>query len=873
MRRGERAQLSIEYLSAYAWMFLGLFIVIAVLFYFDVFSAEKYLDDSCTTGDQIRCLDAFVDENEVVILNIVNNLEQEILVTNLTVRDQEVVLINFPVYISGHAGKKKLSFNITSMEYGEQDKVKLDILITYHTTIGGADHNTSGTLIATVQQQNAIAFIPNICGDGWQSGNEECDGSDKVGCGDDAYNCNATCYCEYCGDLIINGPEYCEQGDISANPSYKGALSSNSSLNYSCKPGECTWEYCGDRFFNANFEECDPSSNTYISPYNAIPFVNLFFGNYFYYNLYICAAPNDFTSAPKNLGCVLPVCGDGFLQAQGDPTNFANPDYRMNISNNVIYGIEECDTTIVDGSVEVSGSSCFKCHLLSCGDGYWTDAATWSAEFGYAGTYDEVCDGSVFDYFSPENMSDIAWLDYTNGCEEAPFYHPSQNYLHYSCNSCAGCDKYNDGVFQFDREYCDELPVFDFWNVISLETQCLQTLQANYSLLPGFHDSEIYEFTFQLDMNHSEKPISFHGCDEGFCEFNGDGVLQLGESGEPECDRGSARYGAQIGSYETIPVHFFLDQDVSRCDPSPLGPDYYCQPEGTCGTYDDNIFNPLYEECDAGQKHLDNNLTYVQCTNTFPGLQWDAFHTCDMGICHYCGDGIAEFIYGEECDGEDYCSKETCKIKRSSFVTSTTYFGDLTSYADGLVDPSSGEPLDAESNIFLIADAICYAHASAMLAQPTPSVLLEKGGYWVALISTQETAARDRLAGVQSASPIFTTEQYTGDLNQLVFASDFGHIFADGSGAIEHPLSFTEEGIELDITEDAWTGSNHLLDMQKDINCKSWASSESSETGIDGSTSSTDKSWADNDKERCSSENHLYCAWIKQETFDYTGLE
>ena len=52
-----KAQSSVEYLTTFAWAFIGLLVTVGTLSYFGLFDSAHYTPESCHSGTQILCAD------------------------------------------------------------------------------------------------------------------------------------------------------------------------------------------------------------------------------------------------------------------------------------------------------------------------------------------------------------------------------------------------------------------------------------------------------------------------------------------------------------------------------------------------------------------------------------------------------------------------------------------------------------------------------------------------------------------------------------------------------------------------------------------------------------------------------------------------
>tara|TARA_Y100000310_G_scaffold81332_1_gene77922 strand:+ start:511 stop:1026 length:516 start_codon:yes stop_codon:yes gene_type:complete len=80
MKKEVKSQAALEFLTTYAWAFLGILITIGALYYFGIFDFSKFLPQKCLFPSQFECLDfSFVGEptNEVRF-KLVNNMGEPI---------------------------------------------------------------------------------------------------------------------------------------------------------------------------------------------------------------------------------------------------------------------------------------------------------------------------------------------------------------------------------------------------------------------------------------------------------------------------------------------------------------------------------------------------------------------------------------------------------------------------------------------------------------------------------------------------------------------------------------------------------------------------------------------------------------------------
>lgn len=136
------------------------------------------------------------------------------------------------------------------------------------------------------------------CGDDHKSINEECDDGNT----NDGDGCSASCIIEFCGDGIVNN-----DGAANTNGAEECDLGSENDDYGQCR-SDCRYGYCGDGFYQPQYEDCDPQAA-------------------------------DSEDCPSD--CELVICGD-----------------------NNVEGDEECD----DGN-EDSGDGCSSECVVECGNG------------------------------------------------------------------------------------------------------------------------------------------------------------------------------------------------------------------------------------------------------------------------------------------------------------------------------------------------------------------------------------------------------------------------------------------------------------------------------------------------------------------------
>jgi hypothetical protein len=84
--KNKKGQAAMEFLTTYGWAFLVIIVVIAGLYYMDVFDFSRALPTTCSLDHRIECGDAFsIDENGAVALSLKNNLNEDVTITGLKI--------------------------------------------------------------------------------------------------------------------------------------------------------------------------------------------------------------------------------------------------------------------------------------------------------------------------------------------------------------------------------------------------------------------------------------------------------------------------------------------------------------------------------------------------------------------------------------------------------------------------------------------------------------------------------------------------------------------------------------------------------------------------------------------------------------------
>src|SRR3989338_2176543 len=92
-----KSQVALEFLTTYAWAFLGIMVTLGALYYFGVFNFSKYLPQECIFPSQFECVAfSFVGTNDEVRFRLVNNVGETIYVKDYTIENDLPTSLSCP---------------------------------------------------------------------------------------------------------------------------------------------------------------------------------------------------------------------------------------------------------------------------------------------------------------------------------------------------------------------------------------------------------------------------------------------------------------------------------------------------------------------------------------------------------------------------------------------------------------------------------------------------------------------------------------------------------------------------------------------------------------------------------------------------------
>ena len=164
MNTNRRSQAAIEYLVTYGWVFVVILAAIAVLTYFDVLSVSNYLPEQCEFGQQMSCVDHYLDTDGTMLLRFKNLYGANITIVNATVYDLETEDFEqiFVGVVGGTLGSSspvtipvneiaRVEFDL-GREYLEGRKERVVMQLTFRRQAGVQEHQVAGTVFSEVSE-------------------------------------------------------------------------------------------------------------------------------------------------------------------------------------------------------------------------------------------------------------------------------------------------------------------------------------------------------------------------------------------------------------------------------------------------------------------------------------------------------------------------------------------------------------------------------------------------------------------------------------------------------------------------------------------------------------------------------------------------
>jgi len=161
MKKEVRSQAALEFLTTYAWAFLGILITLGALYYFGIFDFSKFLPQKCLFTSQFECTDfSFVGDE--VRFELVNNIGETIDIKGYDITNDASSPLSCtnPGTISNWLAGEERDFTFTSCTngvfiQGERTEAKISVTYCAPATAGcltgsSVDHTVNGKITAVV---------------------------------------------------------------------------------------------------------------------------------------------------------------------------------------------------------------------------------------------------------------------------------------------------------------------------------------------------------------------------------------------------------------------------------------------------------------------------------------------------------------------------------------------------------------------------------------------------------------------------------------------------------------------------------------------------------------------------------------------------
>lgn len=147
---GKRGQAAIEYLVTYGWTILIIIVTFGLILYFDVLSPSKFLPQQCEFGEQIKCVDMYLDQNSFMI-KFLNNFPKEIKITDVQSDEYTIQPCDLDVIIKpSEIGQLNCSIANPNYYPGEKKQIRLKIQFSRNSPTA-PKHEIKGVFVTTVE--------------------------------------------------------------------------------------------------------------------------------------------------------------------------------------------------------------------------------------------------------------------------------------------------------------------------------------------------------------------------------------------------------------------------------------------------------------------------------------------------------------------------------------------------------------------------------------------------------------------------------------------------------------------------------------------------------------------------------------------------
>jgi len=156
----KKSQAALEFLTTYAWAFIVIIIVIAVIAYFGILRPQRILPDRCNFNVGFECMAYKIGSDGTFNLRLKNNLNQVVTVTGTQLSTESVTTFlcttNSTNPADWGAGTMKdlvwSGCNVAAVGFVAGDKGKVAVRINYYETKAGStySHIAEGEVFSTV---------------------------------------------------------------------------------------------------------------------------------------------------------------------------------------------------------------------------------------------------------------------------------------------------------------------------------------------------------------------------------------------------------------------------------------------------------------------------------------------------------------------------------------------------------------------------------------------------------------------------------------------------------------------------------------------------------------------------------------------------
>lgn len=146
--KNHKAQAALEYLVTYGWAFLVIIAAVSALSYFGVLTPKNYMPEKCDFGQQLSCVDQYIDTDGITILRFKNDFGANITVTNA----YGDYVSSFPGVVDiGRGEIKRVTIEVNKTVFA-QDKERFRFVIEFKRQGGSIRHNITGSMFTEVSE-------------------------------------------------------------------------------------------------------------------------------------------------------------------------------------------------------------------------------------------------------------------------------------------------------------------------------------------------------------------------------------------------------------------------------------------------------------------------------------------------------------------------------------------------------------------------------------------------------------------------------------------------------------------------------------------------------------------------------------------------